>query len=78
MIFTLTYSPPVIDVWLVINRIAQEPLTLHLSIEIAFVYRHSERKGEGFLRDSFFINTDAAKMPTYGTIVPSEGHNCAI
>ena len=26
-------------------------------------------KGEGFLRDSFFKNTDSGKMPTYGTIV---------
>ena len=48
-------------------------------------------KGEGFLRisifintdaafintDATFINTDAAKVPTYGTIVPSAGHICA-
>ena len=41
-------------------------------------------KGEGFLRDPFFIitdaifiNTDAIKVPTYGTIVPCVGHNSA-
>ena len=35
-------------------------------------------EGEGFLRDSFFKNTDSGKMPTYGTIVPCEEHICAL
>lgn len=41
-------------------------------------------KGEGFLRNLFFINTDAtfintdaAKVPTYGTKLPYLGHICA-
>ena len=35
-------------------------------------------KGEGYLRKSFFKNTDSGKMPTYGTIVPCEEHICAL
>lgn len=42
-------------------------------------------KGEGFLRipflkktDATFINTDATKMPTYGTKAPYKGHICAL
>ena len=35
-------------------------------------------KGEGYLRKSFFKNTDSGKMPTYGIIVPRKGHICAL
>jgi hypothetical protein len=34
-------------------------------------------KGEGFLRNPL-KKTDAAKMPTCGTIVPCEEHFCAL
>ena len=34
-------------------------------------------KGEGVLRNPF-LNTDAIKMPTYGTKGPYKGHICAL